>query len=169
MSRPDPSTIPEWYHKYVSRVKENDAMEAIKADTFRSLEFLEKIPGEKWTYRYAEGKWSVKEMIQHLIDSERIFSYRALCIARGEKASLPGFDENAYATASRADLRPQEDLIAEFALVRKATEALFASFSETQFSATGIANNNPVTVNGIGFIIPGHVQHHLAVLAERYL
>lgn len=169
MPKADLSTIPEWYHKYVNLIAEDDAVKAMQANGEASLSFLATIPGDKWTHRYAEGKWSIKEMVQHLIDAERIFNYRALCIARGEGASLPGFDENSYAENSKADKRNKEELIDEFRTVREGTEKLFASFDETQLSVKGIANNNPITVNGIGFIIPGHVQHHLNILKERYL
>jgi hypothetical protein len=108
-------------------------------------------------------------MLQHIIDAERIFLYRSLCFARGEKASLPGFDENTYAAASKADNRKSEELISEFETVRKSSEQLFASFDDEQLNSTGVANNKPISVNAIGFIISGHVQHHVNVITERYL
>lgn len=169
MAKPDLSSIPEWYHKYVSLVETEDVHTAIQSNTQVMFPFLQAIAAEKWTHRYAEGKWSVKEVVQHLIDAERIFCYRALCIARGERASLPGFDEETYAAASKADSRTREVLLEELAVVRGGTESLFASFDDERLSATGIANKASVSVNGIGFIIPGHVQHHLNVLKERYL
>ena len=169
MARPDLNTVPAFYHKYVNQVQEENVNDAIQKNTESSIAFLNSIPEEKWEYRYAEGKWSIKEMVQHIIDTERIFSYRALCFARGEKQSLPGFEENGYADASRADRREIRSLIEEFETVRKSIEQLFASFDEEQLSGIGHANNNPVSVNGIGFIIPGHVQHHVNVLKERYL
>lgn len=169
MPRPDLATVPQWYHKYIEQVAAEDALEAITGNGKTALLALQAIPGEKWDHRYAEGKWSIKEMIQHLIDAERIFAYRALCIARGEKASLPGFDENSYAEASKAGRRTKEELIDEFETARQSTRQLFACFDGEQLGATGIANNNSVSVNGIGFIIPGHVQHHLNILEERYL
>ena len=169
MSRPDLSTVPEWYHNYIKQVKENEVNEAIKANTLASLTFFRSIPDDKWGYRYADSKWSIREMIQHIIDAERVFAYRALCIARGEKGSLPGFDENSYAKHSKGDKRSKEDLLSEFEVVRRSIELLFASFDDEQLSATGVANNNRISVNAIGFIIPGHVQHHMNVLKERYL
>jgi hypothetical protein len=169
MPRPDLSTVPAFYHKYVTQTKEDDVNAAIQANTAASLSFFRSIPDDKWDYRYAEGKWSIKEMLQHIIDADRIFSYRALCIARGEKASLPGFEENEYAAASNADRRSPEELISEFETLRKSIQQLFASFGEGQLSSVGVANNNPISVNAIGFIIPGHTQHHLSVLKERYL
>lgn len=169
MPRPDLSTVPRFYHKYVSQIQAEEVNEAIEENTENTLSFLRDIPEEKWSHRYAEGKWSIKEMIQHVIDAERIFSYRALCFARGEKLSLPGFEENDYAAASKADGRTKEALLEEFETVRKSIQQLFASFDEEQLTVTGIANNNPISVNAIGFIIPGHVQHHVNILKERYL
>jgi uncharacterized damage-inducible protein DinB len=169
MPKPDLITIPEFYHKYVRLVAENDAAAALSANTEKALGVLSDIPDEKWNYRYAEGKWSIKEMLQHITDAERIFSYRALCIARGEKQSLPGFDENTYAAASNADRRKKEELIEEFKTVRKATEALFQSFDDEQLAKIGVANNKSISVNGIGFVTVGHVMHHLNILQERYL
>ena len=169
MARPDLATIPEFYHKYVKLVTEDSATEALAKNARQAQEFFETIPAEKWDYRYAEGKWTVKELVQHMIDTERIFAYRALCIARGETQSLPGFDENTYAAVSAAGKRSKAELTEEFATVRKATGLLFRSFDEEQLNRTGTANNKPITVNGIGFITVGHVLHHLNVLQERYL
>ncbi len=169
MPQPDLAAVPQWYHRYIQLVEEDDALSAVTANGDVGARFLEAISEEKWNHRYAEGKWSIKEMVQHLIDAERIFAYRALCIARGETVSLPGFDENTYAAASKADSRTKEELLAEFKTARQSTLQLFASFDEAQLSATGTANNNSISVNAIGFIIPGHLQHHLNVLEERYL
>lgn len=169
MPKPDLASIPEFYHKYIQLVQNDDAVSALENNTAQTLLFLREIPEEKWSYRYAEGKWSIKEMVQHIIDSERIFSYRALCIARGEKASLPGFDENSYAAASEADKRIKEELVEEFETSRKATVLLFRSFSQDHLFRTGTANNKLINVNSIGFITAGHVMHHLNILQERYL
>ena len=169
MPKPDLATVPVFYHKYINQLKEDDLKKALNANTETAIQFLKSIPEEKWSHRYAEGKWSISEMIQHIIDGERIFSYRALCFARGEKTPLPGFEENDYAAASKADKRSKEELIEEFETVRKGVEQLFASFDDEQLSSVGVANNNPISVNAIGFIIPGHVQHHINVLKERYL
>lgn len=169
MSRPDLSQVPQWYHGYVNQTQEDDPLTAIRHNSERASSFLRSIPETKWSHRYAENKWSIKEMVQHIIDTERVFAYRALCFARQEKASLPGFSENDYAAASKGDNRKVDDLITEFETVRKSIEQLFASFDDEQLAAVGIANNNQVSVNAIGFIIPGHMQHHLNILQERYL
>jgi hypothetical protein len=150
-------------------VQEETVEDALVSNTQKLLSSFQQIPDEKWDHRYAEGKWSIREMVQHMIDTERIFSYRALCFARGEKVSLPGFDENTYAAASNAGRRSKEELVEEFSIVRQGTLLLFRSFTEEQLNSTGVANNNPVSVNGIGFITAGHVLHHLNILQERYL
>jgi uncharacterized damage-inducible protein DinB len=169
MAKPDLATVPSFYHKYIQQIGEDDLVTALRNNTGEMLSFLSSIPEEKWNHRYAEGKWSIKEMIQHIIDAERIFAYRALCFARGEKASLPGFEEDDYAAASNADKRTKNDLLNELTTVRKSIELLYQSFDKQQLEAFGTANNNPVSVNAIGFIIPGHVKHHLNILKERYL
>lgn len=169
MPRPDLATVPAFFHRYIQQVQESEVVPAIENNTKEMVAFISSIPEEKWSYRYAEGKWSIKEMIQHITDAERIFSYRALCFARGEKVSLPGFEENNYAAASKADNRTKDELVKEFTIVRKSAEALYQSFDEEQLQQTGKANNNPVSVNAIGFIIPGHAKHHLNILKERYL
>ena len=169
MPRPTLAEVPPFYHNYINQVKEANVKDAIAINTKTVIPFLKTIPDDKWNYRYAEGKWSLKEMLQHIIDADRIFSYRALCFARGEAASLPGFDENAYAAVSKADQRSRSDLMDEFETLRKSIEQLFASFDAEQLDAKGIANNNYISVNAIGFIIPGHVQHHVNVIKERYL
>ncbi len=169
MAKPDLATIPEFYHTYVNRVEEQNVTEALQNSLLKASELLQQIPEERWNFRYAEGKWSIKEMVQHIVDAERIFAYRALCIARGEGASLPGFDENSYAARSNADSRVKEELIQEWEVVRRATLLLFQSFDEEQLTRTGTANNKSINVLAIGFISAGHVLHHLHVLKERYL
>ena len=169
MSRPDLLEVPVFYHNYVNQVQEDNVSEAIQTNGERALSFFRTIPPGKWDYRYAEGKWTLKEMLQHIIDGERIFCYRALCFARGEKISLPGFDENTYAAASKAGSRMADDLLTEFETVRNSTQQLFNSFDEEQLAMKGIANNNSISVNSIGFIVAGHVQHHINVIKELYL
>ena len=131
--------------------------------------FLKSLSADKWDYSYAPGKWTVKELVQHLIDAERIFAYRALCFARKDATPLPGFDENSYVVHSAANRRSAEDLMQEFLLVQQSSAALFASFDKVQLESTGSANGNPVYVRGIGYIIIGHALHHKAILEERYL
>jgi hypothetical protein len=169
MPRPDLSRVPSFYHNYLNEVKGDDLMTALKNNTVSFLSFLKSIPPEKQNYRYAEGKWTVKEVVQHVIDTERVFSYRSLCFARKDTTPLPGFDENIFAANSKTENRNWNDLTEEFAAVRKATEILFASFDQEQLESEGISNNNSNYVLGWGFICAGHCNHHQKVIKERYL
>jgi uncharacterized damage-inducible protein DinB len=168
MPIPDLSRVPAYYHKYINLVTQDELSGAFK-NLQNLIDLLQSIPGEKWDYSYAEGKWSIKELVQHLIDAERIFCYRALCFARNDNTALPGFDENAYASNSKANQRSKESLVAEMRAVQQSTIAMFYSFDEEQLQASGIANNNSIYVLGIGFIIVGHALHHRKILEERYL
>ena len=169
MPNVDLTRVPAYYHRYINQVKENELPDALAKHQEDLVRFLQTIPEEKWNYRYAEGKWSVKELVQHIIDAERVFAYRALRFARKDSTPLPGFDEGPYAAASKADKRTKKDLIDELSSVQKSTAQLFASFDEQQLNESGVASNNPVYVKGIGFIIVGHALHHMQVLQERYL
>ena len=169
MSRPDISKIPSFYHNYVHLVKQDNLRDALDEHVFELKHLLSTIAEEKWNYKYAENKWSVKELVQHIIDAERIFNYRALCFARGDKNKLPGFDENQYAANSHAATRKPVDLINELESVQKSTSYLYNSFGKDQLQSEGIANNNLISVLAIGFITVGHARHHINILKERYL
>ena len=167
--RPDLSRVPSFYHNYIRQVPQDELLEAFNAGTPAFVQFIENIPLIKREYRYAAGKWTIKEVLQHIIDAERIFAYRALRFARKDGTLLPGFDENSFAINARADKRDWDNLIAEFKAVRMASEYLFASFDENQLDAEGTANNNSIYVLGIGFIVVGHSLHHMNVIKEKYL
>ena len=169
MSRPDLSRVPESYHNYIAQVPENNLMEAFKKGTASFIQFFENIPSSKYDHRYAEGKWTIKEVLQHIIDGERVFAYRALRFARKDPTPLPGFDENIFAANAKADKRNWNYLLEEFKTVRKSSEQLFTSFDEEQLNATGIASNHSNYVLGFGYIIVGHSLHHMKVIKERYL
>jgi len=169
MPRPDLSRVPAFFHAYIKKAPENDLMTALKNNTSAFNSLISTIPSEKHNYRYAEGKWTIKDLLQHIIDGERIFSYRALCFARKDDTPLPGFDENLYAANTRAGSRSWDELIEEFNAVRKSTELLFTSFDEQELDSSGIVNNNSNYVLGIGFICAGHCAHHLQVIKDRYL
>lgn len=169
MPRPDLNKIPSWYHGYINAVEGNDFLSAIKQQSPAFVRMLNKIPPGKRNFRYAKGKWSIQELLQHIIDAERVFAYRALCFARKDKTSLPSFDENDYATNSKAGKRDWKDLIAEFRAVRLSSEIMFSSFDKSQLGSIGIANNNPVSVLAIGFILVGHLEHHISIINSRYL
>ena len=124
---------------------------------------------DKFDYRYDEGKWTIKEIIQHLIDSERVFSYRALRISRNDKTPLPGFDENSFVENTNSNQRSLQGLLTEMAVVRQATLSLFSSFSVEQLERIGMASNHQISVRAIGFIIIGHQEHHQKIFQERYL
>ena len=126
-------------------------------------------PGEGERYRYAPGKWSVRELVGHLIDTERIMAYRAVCVARGETASLPGFDENAYVANATFDDYPLPELLNEFVHVREGHLGFFRHLHPEAWLRTGLANHNPISVRALAWVMVGHVRHHMAVLQEHYL
>jgi hypothetical protein len=130
---------------------------------------LGSLPETQWNHAYAPGKWTIKELVQHIIDAERIFTYRALTIARQDPIQLPGFDENQYAAVSMASGRPGTSLLNELLAVGASTKYLFESFNTQHLEATGVANGRPISVNAIGYIICGHALHHTRILQERYL
>ncbi len=169
MPRPDLRQVPAWYHGYINKVKGNDFLVEMKNQTPALIRFLKKIPEVKHNYRYEKGKWTIKDLVQHMIDAERVFAYRALCFARKEKISLPSFDENDYADNSKAAKRDWKVLLEELKAVRLSNEIMFSSFDKSQLQSVGVANNNPVSVNTIGFIMVGHTTHHITILRERYL
>ena len=127
------------------------------------------IPGEKLLFRYAPGKWTIKEVLVHIIDDERIYACRAMCFARNEKKSLPGFEQDEYAAASGANNRSIESILEEYEAVRYATIALYKGFSEDALLRSGIANDNPATVRALGYHIAGHELHHMNIIKEKYL
>ncbi len=157
-----------FYATYVSKVDYNDLLLGLADFHDQTQAFLGRISAEKSAFRYQEGKWSIKEVIGHLIDAERIFTYRALCFARNDKTELPGYDENFWAANSNAHQRNFDDLLKEFYFVRQATIELFNSFDEQMLNNSGVANGNKMSVRALGFIILGHEIHHLQVLRERY-
>jgi len=169
MARPDLLLVPAFYHNYVNQVLGDDLMKAFKKESPALFHFIGSIPIEKYDYRYAEGKWTLRELLQHMIDAERIFAYRALRFARKDSTPLPGFDENSYAETSKADKRSWEDLVDEFKIVRKSSEYLFGSFDEDQLNAAGISNNHSIPVLALGYVIIGHPIHHMNLMKQRYL
>ena len=162
-------TYPEYYQRYIDQVTETDLNAALENQVAEMKEFLSGISEERSLFAYAEGKWTIREVLQHMIDTERIFCYRGLCIARKETASLPGFEENDYAANSGANLRSWKSLCEEMFLLRESTIRLFNSFPPGALDLSGIANQKPVNTLAIGFIIAGHFNHHKNVIRERYL
>jgi uncharacterized damage-inducible protein DinB len=156
----------ETYFKAAGEVVLIEELEICLHDFIR---FVQNLPMDKFDYRYAEGKWTIKEIIQHIIDTERILAYRALRISRNDRTPLLGFDENTYAANTPANTRSLQDLLTELSAVRHSNLLLFKSFSEEQLLSKGIASDQPISVRAIGFMIIGHQKHHQNVFLEKYL
>ncbi|KAB1157533.1 DinB family protein [Flavobacterium luteum] len=154
---------------YIETLENVNLIEELEICLHDFIRFVQNIPMDKFDYRYAEGKWTIKDIIQHIIDSERIFSYRALRISRNDKTPLPGFEENNYVDNTNANTRSIQGLLTEMAAVRESTLLLFKSFTQEQLQIIGTASDNPISVRAIGFIIIGHQKHHQTVFQERYL
>lgn len=169
MAKPAPSSYSSYFKRYVDLVPGDDLLTAFENQLPVIMQFLSSITEEKSMYAYDTGKWTLKELLQHIIDTERIFNYRALCFARKETASLPGFDENGYAANSNANSRKWQDLVDEFLAVRKGTGWMYKSFTDEMLDFPGVSNNNPATARSFGFVTLGHFYHHKKVMEERYL
>lgn len=169
MPKPLPTSYPAYFQRYVALVAEDNLLTAFTNQLPVIQNLLSNISEEKSTYAYDTGKWTLKELLQHMIDTERIFNYRALCFSRKETVSLPGFEEDDYAANSNANTRNWQDLVDEFLAVRTSTELLFKSFTNEMLELSGTSGNNPATVNSIGFITLGHFYHHKNIIEERYL
>jgi uncharacterized damage-inducible protein DinB len=165
-----PNEFPAYFATYLNQVSdEYTLIEELEISVHRFIKFVQNIPLDKFDYRYADGKWTIKDIIQHIIDSERVFAYRALRFARCDKTALPGFEENVYVEAANANKRSIQDLLSEMLIVRQATLSLFKSFATELLVEKGIASNNSVSVRALGFAIIGHQNHHQRVFEERYL
>ena len=169
MPRPDLQRVPSFYHNYIDLVKQDELVPAMKEQEIAFRLFLDSIPASYCDHRYAESKWSIKELLQHCIDAERIFAYRSLCIARKDQTAFPGFDEEAYAKNAKTNNRDWNSLKEEFSAVRRSSVLLFETFDEEQLEATGIASGSSNYVRAFGFILVGHLIHHENILRERYL
>jgi uncharacterized damage-inducible protein DinB len=168
MNKNQINTMPTYFERYINFVPESDILEALHT---YDIEYLLQ---EKSTLKqighqvYAPGKWTIRDIFQHIIDTERIFSYRALRIARNDKTVLPGFDENLFASNAHGSSRKLDELLEEFDVVRKSTIALFHSFSDEDLQREGFIFQSDISVLAIGFTITGHVIHHMNVIKERY-
>ena len=170
MPRPNTGDFAPYYQSYIEKATGSDVV-AILDESYKPLQgWLTSLDETKLGYRYAPGKWTLAQVLQHIIDAERVFAYRAMCIARGEQQALPGFDENGYADAAPASGRKLKGLTDELLNLRKATTILFRSIAgENALEKKGTASNKPITVNALGFIIAGHVLHHQAIVDTLYL
>ncbi len=159
----------KYYRTYLDALENVHLIEELEISLHAFIKFVRNVPMDKIDYRYAEGKWTLKDIIQHLIDTERIFAYRALRIGRNDKTPLPGYDENDFAADADAGYRTIQDLLSELSEVRFATLSLFKSFSQEKLHRMGTASDVEVSVRAIGFIIIAHQKHHQDVFTERYL
>ena len=167
--RPGEDERAPFYAGYIAEVPEGDLVETITAQVTRVAQLVRGIPESRGGYRYAEGKWSIRDVVLHLSDAERIFSYRLLRFARGDATDLPGFDENDYVARGGADTRTLADLAEEFASVRRATIALVTPLDDEAMSRRGTANGNPASARALVWIMAGHAEHHARIIRERYL
>ncbi|MEN9523205.1 MAG: hypothetical protein RL065_1582 [Bacteroidota bacterium] len=158
-----------YFKKYIDLADDNNLINQLENSSTEFEKFVRQIPHEKVDYKYAENKWTIKQLLIHLIDTERIFSYRALAFCRGEKQNLPGFDENDYADNSKFKHRNLNDIVEEYLAVRQATIQLFKSFDEVDLQKKGVANYSEISINAIGHVLVGHQIHHFKIITERYL
>ena len=158
----------EYFHRYVQHSNGTDLFELLTAHRDEMLETFKKLDEEKALFRYEEGKWSVKEVIGHIIDTERIFNYRALALARGEKNAIPGYNHDQYMISADFDRYSLNDLKNQYAATREYTLSLFSSFSNEELMTKGVVNNSPFTVRALGYVIAGHEMHHRSILTKRY-
>jgi hypothetical protein len=166
--RPDASEYAPFYHGYISSVPDGDVLALLRSGGRELIEALERIPESRGGHRYAPDKWTIREVIGHLIDAERIFGYRALPFARADQTPVPGFDENEYVKSAGSDARTIADLARELAVVRESSALMFESLPEDAWLRTGIANGNAISVRAIAYVVAGHPRHHLRILRERY-
>jgi uncharacterized damage-inducible protein DinB len=161
--------VPAFYKTYVKQIDEGDLLQALRISGHRTQELIHSIHPDKADYRYAENKWTIREVLVHLMDAERIFAYRALRFARQDKTPLAGWDENNYAPHLNAFNRSLKKLADEMSHLRSTSIDLFESFTPEMLTRKGVANNNEMTVAVLGFVIAGHEIHHGKILKERYL
>jgi len=162
-------SVPSFYRNYIRQVPESDLLAALRASGNRAQELVASIPEDKGGFRYAEGKWSIREVLCHLLDGERVFAYRALRFARNDRTPLPGYEQDDYAPQANASARTLKRLAEEMARLRASTIDLFEGFTPEMLARRGVANQAEITVLAIGCIIAGHERHHIQVLKERYL
>lgn len=169
MYKPLTTEYAPFYETYVKLVPDIELMDAFTQSFIIVDQIWEKIPESKADFQYAANKWTIKQVLQHIIDTERIFNFRALCFARGEQQPVFGFDENAYADQATVTHRKLQDIQAEWFFLRQSTTYLFGSFNDDMLQKNGIANGNMISVKALGYIIIGHSLHHFNIIKERYL
>lgn len=166
--RPEATEYAPFYASYVARVPEEEVLPVLAGQVVEIRALAAAVPPERETFRYAPGKWSVREVLGHVTDGERLFGYRALAIGRGDRSPLPGFDEQAYMVHAGFDEVPLADLAEDFAAAREANLRMLGRFDRDAWLRVGTANATPVSTRALAWIMAGHVRHHLAILEERY-
>ena len=169
IARPEETEYAPYYGKYIALVPDGDLIDVLAGQIEDTARLVGGVAERDAGYRYADGKWSIKEVLGHLADAERVFAYRALRFARGDATPLPGFDENAFVAHARFDARRLGELVGELRAVRAATVALFAGLAPDELARRGVANQTEMSVRAIAYVIAGHERHHGAILRERYL
>lgn len=158
-----------FYGTYIEALGEVDLLAMLKRQSKNFPKFIASIPSEKLTYAYGEGKWTIAEVLVHILDTERVFQYRALRFARKDETPLPGFDQDAYVPHSEANKRSKKELIKEYKAIRRSTIAMFKTFDVDTLGRKGVGSNSPMSVAALGFIMCGHQKHHRNIIRERYL
>lgn len=168
MNRPQPKEFASFYQDYIDLVSD-DVIRELEDQMISFPAFIRSLPPEKMEYAYAPGKWTVKQIVGHLIDNERIMAYRLLCLSRKDATPLPGYDENRYVANSNYAEQETEALVKEFEEIRRANLFLYKSLQPTELDYIGTANNHPISAKALLFIIAGHLNHHRKIIGERYL
>jgi len=169
VQRPNENEFPAYYLPYVKSVPEGDLLQVLKEHLEETINFFEDISEADSHFRYAENKWSIKEVLGHMADTERVMSYRLLRIGRGDETPLAGFNENVYVKGAHTDRLPLKSILEDFTATRNATLTLIQNMPEEAWSKKGIANNTEVTANAVAYIIAGHAIHHSKIIKEKYL
>jgi uncharacterized damage-inducible protein DinB len=168
ITKPQPEEFNPFYNTYISKVPEGDVLELLKQQKGSSYELFSNLPDDKANYAYAEGKWTIKEALGHMIDAERTFAYRLFCFSRNS-IELPGFDQEIYVNNSNFSNRTIQSLASEFRATRESNIYLIEALTDEQLNLRGVASGNPASVRALVYMIAGHEIHHLGILKERYL
>lgn len=169
MRRPDKSEYDPYYERYVSLVEADDMIDKLASQPTKLQDLLTAVPDDRGTFAYAEGKWSTKELVGHLIDGERMFAYRLFRISRGDQTPIEGFEQDGYIENAHSNQRSFAELFEEFSLLRRANMILINNLTDEAWDYTGTANDVRISVRALIYIMAGHIEHHLGILKERYL
>lgn len=169
ITRPDDTEYAPYFQRYTSKVDGNDAFAVLEKSATETVAFLSSIPAERWDFSYAPGKWTLKESMIHMNDTERIFAYRATRISRNDKTPLMGFEQDDYVPYYHPETRSAASIISEYKAVRMATLELFRYLTPEDLLRTGTSSNMPISVRALAYLIAGHENHHMALIREKYL